>query len=400
MKSSMVSVDFSNTELAFRAKSDAQLLRTYRLFRMIDSPLLTRIGPPLLATALRIGLPVTGLVRNTLFDLFCGGESLDQTAKTAEYLDRYGVKTILDYSVEGEKSREGYELTTAEIIRSLEHGAQRPAVAFSACKMTGLADPELLEKRQRGDALSAEEQVWVERVHDRIDRICQAAARAQTPIFIDAEESWMQDAIDALAEEMMETYNRERPVVYTTVQLYRHDRLQYLKALIARSAAKGYVLGVKLVRGAYLEKENDRAREKGYLTPMQPNKAATDRDYDAAMALCLDHLAHVALCAGTHNERSAFYLTEMMAERGLPANHPHVWFAQLLGMSDHISFNLGHAGYNVAKYLPYGPVKAVMPYLMRRAEENTSVAGQASRELELLGRELKRRKSPHSPPKI
>lgn len=393
MKSRVVSVDFSNTELAFQAKSDAALLRTYRLFRLIDSPFLTRVGPPLLTAALKMGLPIKGMVRKTLFALFCGGESLAETATTSDYLDSYGVKTILDYSVEGEKSKEGYDLTKAEIIAALRQGTGHPAVAFAACKMSGLADTELLEKIQRRESLSAVESDWQTRIYNRLNEICTTAVEAQTPIFIDAEESWFQQTIDELAEEMMVQHNRDFPAVYTTVQLYRHDRLAYLKDLIARSKAKGFFLGVKLVRGAYLEKENERAREMGYPTPMQPSKAATDHDYDAAMALCLDHVDHVALCAGTHNETSGYHLAEMMAARGLPANHPHVWFAQLLGMSDHISFNLSHAGYNVAKYLPYGPVKAVMPYLMRRAEENTSVAGQAGRELELLQREVKRRKA-------
>ncbi len=392
MKPSTVSIDFSNTERAFQAKSDAVLRRTYRLFRMIDSPFLTKVGPPLLRFAFKIGLPIKGLVRKTLFDMFCGGESLAESVIASDYLDSFGVKTILDYSVEGENSKDGYDLTKQELLDAFHHGSKHSAVVFAACKITGLADTELLEKIQRGETLNETEQVWWERVRQRIDEVCAAAAESKTPIFIDAEESWFQNTIDQLAEEMMEKYNRETPMVYTTTQLYRHDRLAYLQELIIRAREKGYIPGIKIVRGAYLEKENDRAAEMGYPTPIQPNKAATDADYDAALAICLDHIDSVAICAGTHNEKSALTLTELMAAREIAPTHPHVWFAQLLGMSDHISFNLAPLGYNVAKYLPYGPVKAVMPYLMRRAEENTSVAGQASREVELLRKEVKRRR--------
>lgn len=392
MKPSTVSIDFSNTERAFQAKSDAVLRRTYRLFRMIDSPFLTKIGPPLLTFAFKIGLPIKGLVRKTLFDMFCGGESLTESAIASDYLDSFGVKTILDYSVEGEKTTKGYDLTKQELLDAFHHGSKHSAVVFAACKITGLADTELLEKIQRGETLSETEQVWWERVRQRLDEVCTAAAESKTPIFIDAEESWFQNTIDQLAEVMMEKYNSEEPIVYTTTQMYRHDRLAYLQGLIIRAKEKGYIPGIKVVRGAYLEKENDRAAEMGYPTPIQPNKAATDADYDAALAICLDHIDSLAVCAGTHNEKSALQLTELMAAREIAPNHPHVWFAQLLGMSDHISFNLAPAGYNVAKYLPYGPVKAVMPYLMRRAEENTSVAGQASREVELLQKEVKRRR--------
>lgn len=384
-------IDFANTELAFQAKTDAELRRTYWLFRMIDNPYLTKLGPKALMLAFRLGLPVEGLVRRTLFELFVGGESLPDTARTSAYLAQYGVRTILDYSVEAEKTEAGFDQTKREIIATLAHGAQHPSVAFSACKLTGLASFDLMVNIQAGNMLSYEEQAAYERMLQRLEEIAQAAQLHQTPVFIDAEESWIQDTIDAMAESLMERYNRERPVVWTTIQLYRHDRIHYLRALIQRSRERGYVLGVKLVRGAYLEKENRRAEDLDYLTPMQPSKQACDRDYDAALAFCVRNLSHVAVCAGTHNEASTRYLLDLMQTYGIPNDHPHVWFSQLLGMSDHLSFNLGHRGYNVAKYLPYGPVKAVMPYLIRRAEENTAIAGQSSREVQLLRQELKRR---------
>lgn len=392
MKEVAPGIDFSNTKLAFQAQSDAKLKRTYWLFRIIDDPFLTKVGPKMLAFGLNIGLPLKGIVKKTLYDLFAGGESLSLTVPRSEHLMEYGVRTILDYSVEGEKTEEGFEATKEEIVRTLIHGGKHDAVAFSCFKLTGLAPFDLLEKVQSGLPLSEAETASFERVKGRVWEIGEAAKANDLPIFIDAEESWIQDVIDGIAEEMMEAFNQEKPLIWTTTQHYRHDRLGYLEGLIERSKEKGYVLGVKLVRGAYLEKENRRAEEKGYPTPMQPNKAATDHDYDAAIRLCMENLNHVAVCAGSHNQQSSALLAELAAARGLAANHPHVWFAQLLGMSDNISFNLGHAGYNVAKYLPYGPVLSVMPYLIRRAEENTSVAGQASREVALLREEVKRRR--------
>jgi proline dehydrogenase len=385
-------IDFANTKLAFQAKSNTELRRTYWLFRMIDNPFLTKFGPKLLDLAFRLNLPITGMVRHTLFDLFVGGENLSETARTSAYLAQYGVQTILDYSVEAEKNEVGFEQTKREIIATLVHGAEQEAVAFSACKLTGLASFGLMEKIQAGAQLSYEEQAAYERMQQRLEEIAQAAQHHGTPVFIDAEESWIQDCIDAMTESLMERYNHEQPVVWTTIQMYRHDRIHYLRELIQRSRERGYVLGVKLVRGAYLEKENRRAEERGYPTPIQPSKQATDRDYDAALAFCVRNLDHVALCAATHNEASTRYLLDLMHTYGLPVDHPHIWLSQLLGMSDNLSFNLGHRGYRVAKYLPFGPVKAVMPYLMRRAEENTAIAGQSSRELHLLQQEMRRRK--------
>jgi len=280
------------------------------------------------------------------------------------------------------------------------HGGEHEEVGFSACKITGFAAIDLLEKIQEillggkkiEEELSESELAAFERVKGRISKICQTAVEQKTPVFIDAEESWMQATIDMLAEEMMEKYNTENAWVATTVQMYRWDRLDYLRELIHASKAKGYQLGVKVVRGAYLEKETARSIEKGYKNPMQPSKAATDNDFNEALRLCVENIEHVHLCCGTHNEKSSMLLTELMREKGLPNNHSHILFAQLLGMSDHISFNLGHNGYNTAKYLPYGPVKAVMPYLIRRANENTSVAGQSSQELQLLTTEFRRRR--------
>lgn len=384
--------DFNNTELAFRTKDNAHLKQALWLFRMIDSPFLASIGPKLMTWAFNWHLPVETIAKKTLFDQFCGGVSLEDTVPASKYLYEKGkVRTILDYSVEGEKSEKGFDATCDEIVDTLVHGGKYEAVAFTACKITGLGDFDLLAKIQANVHLTPAETFAFERVKARLEKICQAAVANDTPIFIDAEESWIQDTIDTLAEEAMEKYNQGKPLVYTTVQLYRHDRLQYLTKLIARSKSKNYILGVKLVRGAYMEKESERAETMGYADPIQTSKEATDKDYNAALTLCIDNLQHVAICAGTHNEESCRYLYELMSERNIPNGHTHILFAQLYGMSDHISFNLAYHGYNVAKYLPYGPVKAVMPYLMRRANENTSIAGQSSRELMLLKKEVARR---------
>lgn len=385
--------DFNNTELAFQAKSNAQLRQTYWLFRMIDSPFLAKVGPQLMLKAFEWHLPIETIAKKTLFGQFCGGISIKDTISSSEYLYKYSVKTILDYSVEGEKTEKGFDETCEEIIATLVHGGKVESVAFTACKVTGLGEFNLLAKMQMEGDISPAEDAAYQRVKVRLQRICQAAKDNDTPVFIDAEESWIQDTIDALAEEMMENFNKEKPLVYTTAQLYRHDRLKYVENLIERSRKKGYKLGVKLVRGAYLEKENERAAKYVYPTPMQPNKAATDRDYNATLKLCVQNIDNVAICAGSHNEESALHLAKLMQDANIPNNHSHILFAQLYGMSDHISFNLAHHGYLVAKYLPYGPVKAVMPYLMRRAQENTSISGQSGRELTLLQKEVKRRRN-------
>ncbi len=384
-------LDFQDTSLAFGYKSDRELKRTYRLFKMIDSPFLTKVGPPMVTFALKIGLPLKGIIRKTIFDIFCGGVSLKDTAKRSNELFQNRVQTILDYSVEGKKSDEGFDATRDEIIETLEHGAKNDAVAFSAMKVTGIAHFGYLAANDMDKELSAEQKASLMRSKVRFEKICLRSSDLKQPVFVDAEESWIQRGIDRWTEEMMARYNLELPLIYHTVQLYRHDRLAYLKELIQQSKEQRYILGVKLVRGAYLEKENERAEENGYPTPMQPSKAATDKDYNEALRLCMDHIDHVAICAGSHNEESCKLLSGLMNERGIPNDHPHVLFAQLLGMSDNISFNLAHHGYNVAKYLPYGPVKAVLPYLFRRANENTAIAGQSSREVQLLRKEVRRR---------
>ena len=385
-------VNFENTALAFAHLNDDELKRQHRLFRLIDNPFLTKVGPPLATTALKMRLPVTGLIRQTVFDIFCGGESLAETRKRSDDLFKNKVMTILDYSVEGEKNDAGFDETRDEVKRTLHHGSGYDAVAFSAMKVTGIAHFDILVKAAAGEKLSPAEQVSFDRSKARFNDLCDTAGELQQPLFVDAEETWIQDVIDTWTEELMEKHNQKRAIIVQTVQMYRKSGLPYLEGLIERAREKGYIIGLKLVRGAYLEKERKRAEEMGYDDPIQDNKLSTDIDFNTALQLCMDNIDVVEVCIATHNQVSCGHAAKLMAERDLPPNHSNILFAQLLGMSDNISFNLSQNGYQVAKYLPYGPVKSVLPYLIRRAQENTSVAGQAGREVELLTREVNRRR--------
>ncbi len=386
-------VSFDNTAIAFATKDDGQMRKAHLLFSSLSQPWLVRFGIPLSAWMLRVGLPGVRLaVRHTVFEQFCGGESIEQCDAAVEALGRHGVQSILDYSAEGEQSEEGFEAAARETLATIERAATHPHIPFSVFKMTGLARFGLLEKLGAGEALGTDEQAEWDRVRERVLRICQRAHDRGVRIFIDAEETWIQDVIDGLGEEMMLRFNRERALVYNTYQMYRKASLGNLRAALERANAKGYFLGAKLVRGAYMEKERLRAKEHGYEDPIQPDKAATDADYDSAVRFCVEHLDRMALCAGTHNETSSQLLMQELARRGIAPNDPRVFFSQLYGMSDNISFNLAKAGYNVAKYLPYGPVRLVMPYLIRRAQENSAIAGQGGREARFIRSELQRRK--------
>jgi proline dehydrogenase len=385
--------NFDNTEIAFKYRSNKDLRRAAFLFSSMGSPTLTRIGMGLTKFAIGTGLPITGIIKSTIFQQFCGGETMQEAAKTADVLGRFGVGVILDYSVEGKEEEADFDQAVKEFIRAIQYAAsQKPNIPFISVKVTGFARFGLLEKWHSGQSLTEEEIAERDRIKTRIDTICAEAAVHDIMVLIDAEESWIQVPVDELAEAVMSKYNKVKPIVFNTFQLYRHDRLNFLKAS-AETAFKGnYVLGAKLVRGAYMEKERTRAEEMGYPSPIQPDKEATDRDYDEGMLYCLKHIDKVATFIGTHNEQSCAKAAAFLDDHKIDPRHPHVWFSQLYGMSDNISFNLAHAGYHVAKYLPYGPVKDVVPYLMRRAQENTSVAGQTGRELSLIRKEMKRRR--------
>lgn len=391
--SAHMSVNFNNTKIAFAHRSNRELRRAYYLFKMVGNPALVKLGKIGVKLALALRIPMAWALRGNIFQHFCGGETISDCAEATKVLDSGNVGTILDYSVEGKESDEDFDQTTAEILKTVETAHNNQHIPFCVFKTTGISRFSMLEKANTGRPLSANEQNELDDVRERMDRIARRAFETGTPLFIDAEESWIQDIIDTMVHELMERYNKEQAIVFNTAQMYRHDRLEFLRNQFRKAKEKGYHYGVKLVRGAYMEKERARAEEKGYPSPIQPNKFASDRDFDAAMELCLDHIDHVAFCAGTHNEESSLKLAAWIDARGLDLSDDRVYFAQLFGMSDHISFNLSHAGFNVAKYVPYGPIREVMPYLIRRAEENTSVKGQTGRELSLIMKEISRRKS-------
>lgn len=383
---------FNNTQVAFALKSDTELDRAYFLFKMISNEPLVKIGAAVTNFALNINLPVEGLIRATVFDHFCGGVNENDCLSVVDKMYTKGVSSVLDYSVEGKEEEEQFDIALKMTLKTIDFAKERQAIPFAVFKPTGLGRFELYEKLGEKQKLTPEEQAEWDRVVVRFDQVCSEAHKKDVALLIDAEESWMQDAADDLVTEMMRRYNKEKAIVFNTLQMYRWDRLDYLKKLHEQAKKEGFFIGMKLVRGAYMEKENDRAEEKGYPSPICATKEATDFNYDAAVSYMVDHLENMCIFAGTHNEESTYFLMNLMEEKGIKTNDHRVWFGQLYGMSDNISYNLADHGYNVAKYLPFGPVKDVMPYLIRRAEENTSVAGQTSRELALIKAERKRRK--------
>jgi proline dehydrogenase len=386
-------ISFADTSVAFASKSNARLRKMYWLFASMNNSLLVDTGTGALKLALKLNLPVKGLIKYTIFEQFCGGETISDCEPVIRALHQYGVGTILDYSVEGEKSEAGFEATAREIVDTIRKAAGNPAIPFSVFKITGIADTDLLYKVQKGEPLSGAEKAAFEKVKARVDNICREAFSHKVNVFIDGEETWIQGTIDSLAYEMMRKYNRQEAIVWNTYQLYRHDMLGNLQKAFVEAEKEGFYLGAKLVRGAYMEKERGTAEKQGMPDPIQPDKNSTDEDFNAALRFCIAHLDRIRFCAGTHNEQSCYLLTELMEEGNAAPGDRRIWFAQLYGMSDNISYNLAQAGYNVAKYVPYGPVKAVMPYLFRRAAENTSIAGQSSREFRLIEKEMQRRKA-------
>lgn len=385
-------LSFENTEIAFRHSSNTDLKRAYWLFRMININFLVRLGPPITNFAMKIGLPIKGIIRATIFRHFCGGEAIIECDRAIQNLYEGKVGTILDYSAEGEDDEQAFDHTRDEIILTIKRAVGDKAIPITVFKPTGIARFSLLEKLDAGLTLTADEEQGWKKIQDRVLAICTQAYETGVPVMIDAEETWIQKTLDLLALNMMRKFNKEKAIVYNTYQLYRHDKLASLKSDYDIAVKEGFILAAKLVRGAYMEKERKRAEELGYSSPIQPDKQSTDRDYDAAQRFCIDHIEKIALLSGTHNENSCRVLADLLNEKKVLHNHPHVYFSQLLGMSDHLSFNLADAGYNVAKYVPYGPVKSVLPYLFRRAQENTAISGQMSRELSLIIKERKRRK--------
>ena len=388
-----MSLNFENTEIAFRSRSNRDLDRAYWLFRLVSYPWLVKSGSFVTDWMFKLKLPIEGLVRKTLFRQFCGGETIEECQRTIKDLARYHVGTILDYSVEGMDDEKQLDAIATEIALTIKHAEKNPAIPFCVFKMTGVARFELLAKLSAGESLGPIETAEWERAKHRVRGLCLNAHRKNVRIFIDAEESWIQKIIDDVALEMMQEFNRENAIVYNTVQMYRKDRMPYIEQLLATVEKEKFFVGLKVVRGAYMEKERERATALGISSPILPNKAATDKNYDAALHFCIEHRKRIHFCAGTHNEASTRLLVEAMAHKRISHEDSGIYFSQLLGMSDNLTFNLAAKEYNVAKYVPYGPVKAMLPYLFRRAEENKSISGQTSRELEQIEQELKRRKT-------
>ena len=402
-------ISFDDTAKAFAYKSDKDLKQAKFLFSSMGYQSLVKIGTSITPWFIKMGMPIQGLIRNTIFKQFVGGESLQETSAVAKKLGAYGVQVILDYGVEGgDYGEEGLNHACDEFIRVIEYASTQPNIPFMSIKVTGIARFGLLEKLDKSveenagslmkryvkalETLTTDEKNEWQRVHERMKRICKTAADKNVGVLVDAEETWIQDPVDVLTVLMMEQFNTSRAVVYNTIQLYRHDRLQFLKDSLAAAELKSFILGAKLVRGAYMEKERKRAVEMNYPSPIQDSKDATDNDYNTALAFCVQHIDRIAFIVASHNENSNLYTTQLLQQKKYPLDHPHVHFSQLYGMSDNISFNLAAAGCKVSKYLPFGPIKDVIPYLMRRAHENSSVSGQTGRELALIKKEIQRRK--------
>ena len=383
---------FDNTEVAFALKNDAQLERAYFLFKMISHQPLVRIGTAATNFALKANLPVEGLIRSTVFDHFCGGVNEEDCLPVIDKMFTKGVSSVLDYSVEGKEEESTFDEARDKIIKIINFADEREAMPIVVFKPTGFGRFYLYQKKGEGELFTPQEQAEWDRIVARFDAICSLAKDKDVEVLIDGEESWMQDAADDLCEQMMRKYNQDKPIVYNTLQTYRWDRFDYLKGIHKRAQSQNFKVGFKIVRGAYMEKERNRAEENGYKSPICDTKQATDENFNSCMTYILNNLKDISLFIGTHNEQSCYIAMDLMHQLGIDKKDNNVWFGQLYGMSDHISFNLAEQGYNVAKYVPFGPVKDVMPYLIRRAEENTSVAGQTSRELNLLKKEKARRK--------
>jgi proline dehydrogenase len=394
-----MNISFENTQNAFAYKSTKALKSAKLLFGFMGYPKLVQLGTNLVPALLKAGLPIKGIIRNTIFKQFVGGETLAETIPVAQMLSEHNVDVILDYGVEGKEGEENFDQATQVFIDVINHAASQKNIPFISIKVTGLASHELLQTLHEAPRLRSgihdneiEQAAW-DRVRERMYAICEAAAEKNIGVLVDAEESWIQDPIDRLTMEMMAEFNKQKAVVFNTIQLYRHDRLHFLRISHQIAEAQGFILGLKLVRGAYMEKERAVAIEKNRVSPIQVSKEATDADYDEAVRFCMDHIHSTAVIIASHNEQSNLLGAKLLDEMMLPHNHPHVHFSQLYGMSDTITFNLAKEGFNVSKYLPFGPIQDVIPYLMRRAQENTSVSGQTGRELMQLKRELARRKS-------
>lgn len=386
-------INFDDTATAFAYRTTGELKNSHFVFTTMSKPWMVKVGTVMTNLALKLKLPVKGIIKKTLFNQFCGGESVKDCSKMINLLGDHNVQTILDYSVEGLKNEDGYNDTKDEALRVIEFASTNDHIPFCVLKLSGLGSTELMTKAQAKEKLTEIDKTKLYYAEQRVDEIVKKASSKGLMVMIDAEESWFQSFIDGVVYRMMAKYNKDRPIVYNTYQMYRHDMLERLKRAQIEAEVNGYYLGAKLVRGAYMEKERERAEEMGYKSPIHKDKESVDKDYDESLRFCMKHVDRMGICAGTHNEESSKLLTQLMTEQGISNKDNRIFFGQLLGMSDNISFKLADMGYNVAKYVPYGPVEKVLPYLFRRAEENTSIAGQSGREYTLVKKELRRRKS-------
>ena len=385
-------MDFNNTEIAFAKMSNKDLKRSYWLFKFIGWNWLIKAGPIVLKIFMPLWFPIP-IIKATIYKQFCGGESINDCENSINRLSEQNVKTILDYSVEGIEDERTFDKNVIEALAAIEKAKTNPNIPFSVFKPTGFARFELLQKININQPLTENEKLEFERAKSRIDKICFAGHQADIPIFIDAEETWIQNPVDDIALEMMRKYNQQKAIIFNTAQLYRCDRNAYIKELKAIADNENFYVGLKLVRGAYIEEERERAEKLGYKDPMQKTKENTDKDFNLALKFCIENINKISFCCGTHNEESSLFLANLMKEHNINPTDKRIYFAQLLGMSDHISMNMSRENYNVAKYVPYGPVKDVTPYLIRRAQENTSIQGQTGRELALILKEQARRKA-------
>lgn len=386
------SVSFNDIETAFKGKSNNDLREMHILFKVMNSPRWVSLGKKLINFAFAIHFPIEWIVKRTIYKHFCGGVSIQGSSKLIDKLDERNVGTILDYAVEGEESEEEFDATYKELLNVITFSHKNKKTPFSAFKLTGIGSFDLMAKVSNDEPLSDSETKSYDRLINRVDGICQLSHKLDVPVLIDAEQSWIQPMLDSVVLDMMRKYNKEKAIVQNTYQMYRHDRLETIKKHHAIAKAEGFYLGLKIVRGAYMEAERERAKEMGYLSPIQPDKQATDKDFNAIIHYFVKNVDTISFMVATHNEKSCKLLADLIEENGLPHNHPHIYFSQLYGMSDHITYNLANKGYNIAKYVPYGKVKTMIPYLIRRAEENSSVTGQSSRELLMIKQELKRRR--------
>ncbi|MCF8369787.1 MAG: proline dehydrogenase family protein [Bacteroidales bacterium] len=386
-------LSFESTEIAFISKTDKDLKRAKFLFSMIGSNAIVFFGKLFSRIALKFKFPVAWAVKPTIYKHFVGGETIDDCQENVRLLEKFNVRAILDYSVEGTESIEAINIAMEETLKTIDNAAHDENVPFAVFKPTAFTHEIVLKKKSAGESLNPEEEKEADNFRERVKILCQTAYENNVPILIDAEDVAFQNFIDEVVYENMAHFNKDKAIVFNTYQMYRHDRLKKLEEAYNAATEKGYFLGAKFVRGAYMEKERARAEQMGYPDPIQPDKESTDRDYNAALKFCIEHIDRISVFNGTHNEYSSKFMVELMEQHGLAKDDPRCWFSQLFGMSDHISFNLANQGYNVAKYLPFGPVRSVLPYLIRRTEENTSIAGQTSRELAMVKKEIERRKN-------